>query len=173
MRAIEHFKHCPRCGKPSGVTSSPNNIQCSGCGFLLYFNPTVSVSAFIKRADGRVLLIKRAKEPGKGKLAPPGGFVDFGESAETALRREISEEVGLELGAIRYVCSSVNEYAFREVTYPVLDLFFTADASVGQTARALDDVESCLWMAPAEVRADDLAFESMKVAFREFVGISR
>ena len=172
MRAIEHFNHCPKCGKQLDAKAASNHIQCSACGFLLYFNPTVSVSAFIVNADGKALFIKRAKDPGKGKLAPPGGFVDFGETAETALRREIAEEVGLELGAVRYLCSSVNEYVFREVTYPVLDLFFTADASVGQTARALDDVESCLWLAPAEVQADDLAFESMKVAFREYIGIS-
>lgn len=165
MRPIEHFKHCPRCGAPLQERTQPNSISCPACQFLHFFNPTVSVAAFVMAADGRVLFIKRAKEPGQGRLAPPGGFVDFDETAEAALHREIHEEVGLELASIEYLCSAVNHYQYQGVTYPVLDLFFVAHMADGQEASALDDVESCVWLQPETVQPEQLAFESMQVAF--------
>ena len=97
-------------------------------------------------------------------LAPPGGFVDIGETAETAVRREISEEVGIELKNVAFLCSRPNEYFHRDVTYPVLDFFFTAEAVDADAATALDDVESCVWLDPAEVDPEELAFPSMREA---------
>lgn len=47
--------------------------------------------------DGKIMLIKRGREPDKGKWALPGGFVDEGETAEEACVREAREETGLEI----------------------------------------------------------------------------
>jgi len=99
-------------------------MACMACGFRLYFNPAVAVAVFVQDAAGRVLLIRRAKEPGAGKLAPPGGFIDVGERAEDAVHREVHEEVGLRLTDLRFLGSQPNEYLFGGVLYPVLDLFF-------------------------------------------------
>lgn len=145
--------------------AQPNSVSCPACGFLHYFNPAVSVAAFVRDAAGCVLFIRRAKEPGRGKLAPPGGFVDFDETAEEALRREVREEAGLELASVDYLCSAANHYHYKGVTYPVLDLFFVAAPALDQQARALDDAESCCWLKANEVSPADLAFESMRAAF--------
>jgi len=58
--------------------------------------PQLAVSAVIFR-DGRVLLVRRARSPAKGFYSLPGGRVEFGESLHTALRREVSEETGLQI----------------------------------------------------------------------------
>jgi ADP-ribose pyrophosphatase YjhB (NUDIX family) len=56
--------------------------------------PQLAVSAAIFR-DGKVLLVRRARSPGKGFYSFPGGRVEFGESLHAALQREIKEETGL------------------------------------------------------------------------------
>lgn len=50
--------------------------------------------------DDRVLLVKRGKDPGKGQWSIPGGIVDVGETVETAVRREIKEETGLQVEVV-------------------------------------------------------------------------
>lgn len=58
-------------------------------------SPSLTVDAIIEMEEG-IVLIKRGKEPYKGKLAIPGGFVELGETVEEAARREVKEETGLE-----------------------------------------------------------------------------
>ena len=59
-------------------------------------HPQLAVSAAIFR-DGRVLLVRRARSPGKGFYSLPGGRVEFGESLHTALHREVDEETAIKI----------------------------------------------------------------------------
>ena len=61
--------------------------------------PQLAVSAVIFR-DGKVLLVRRARSPGKGFYSLPGGRVEFGESLHTALAREVDEETGLRIDIV-------------------------------------------------------------------------
>lgn len=63
-------------------------------------HPVLGVAAVIWNDRGEVLLIRRTKEPRKGQWSLPGGKVEFGESIEDALRREIREETGLEIALL-------------------------------------------------------------------------
>ena len=56
--------------------------------------PQLAVSAGIFR-DGKILLVRRAREPSKGVYTFPGGRVEFGESLVEAVAREVREETGL------------------------------------------------------------------------------
>ena len=62
--------------------------------------PGVGCGAAILR-DGRLLLVKRLRAPEAGTWSLPGGKVDFGEPVADAVRREIREEVGLEIELVR------------------------------------------------------------------------
>jgi len=62
-------------------------------------HPQLAVSAAIFR-DGNVLLVRRARSPGKGVYSLPGGRVEFGESLHTALAREIEEETSLAIDIV-------------------------------------------------------------------------
>lgn len=53
--------------------------------------------AFIQRKDGAVLLIRKARGPYTGRWDLPGGQIEFGETPEEALRREVNEETGLQI----------------------------------------------------------------------------
>jgi ADP-ribose pyrophosphatase YjhB (NUDIX family) len=162
----ELFKFCPRCGASSFQQQARNLLSCSNCGFHFYRNPAVAVAAIIVDSENRILLIRRAKDPAKGKLALPGGFVDFDETAESALHREIREELGLALESIAYLTSHPNQYLYREVTYPVLDLFFVCCPVATETSLMRTEVESVCWLAPDEIDLKEIAFESMKEALR-------
>src|SRR5438046_2665966 len=61
--------------------------------------PQLAVSGAIFR-DGKVLVVRRARSPGKGFYSFPGGRVEFGESLHTALHREVDEETGLKIEII-------------------------------------------------------------------------
>lgn len=160
--------HCPKCGTTAGGRRT-NPFRCAACGFVLYFNAASAVAAFIVDDEGRVLYTRRAKDPGKGLLGMPGGFVDIGETAEEAVRREVVEEVGLTLGALTYLTSFPNHYTYAGVAYTTLDVFFTARAADPRAARPLDAVASLAWLDPAHVDQDQIAFDSMRRALRVYL----
>ncbi|MEY2409259.1 MAG: hypothetical protein QOF48_1929 [Verrucomicrobiota bacterium] len=167
MELPEIFQHCPRCGaRREGPATNP--FRCAACGHQQYFNPASAVAAILLDPDGRALFLRRARDPGRGRLGLPGGFVDVGETAEMALRREIREEVNLETGPLEFLCSGVNRYPYKDVTYPVLDLFFVTRAESIAGAAALDGVASFEWLEPARVDLVEFAFASNAEAVRRF-----
>ena len=168
MEPSRQFQFCPRCGRAQKERPPDKCFRCDACEFQYYFNPAIAVAAFIVDADGLVLFIRRAKDPGKGKLAVPGGFVDAGETAEGALRREILEEVNLELTSLEFLASFPNQYHYKGVTYPVVDLFFVGRTDSTHSTAALDGVASCAWLDPAPIDLDEIAFPSMRAALPEF-----
>ena len=161
------FRCCPRCG---AVLTAPGAcpLVCAACGFAYYFNPAVSAAAILLRGDGQGLFIRRGHDPGLGRLAFVGGFVDAGETPEDALRREVREEVGVELDGISYLGSQPNTYAYRGVTYHVVDLIFVAQIAEGSAPRAIDGVEAIEWHDPLALDPARLAFASMTWALATF-----
>jgi len=172
MDPIRHFKFCPSCAQPQAAPATGRPFHCTGCGFVYYFNPVIAAAALVLDEGDRALFIRRAKEPAKGRLAMPGGFVDVGETLEEAVRREVREEVNLELTALEYFSSHPNAYYYKGVTYPVLDSFFIAKARNHEAVAALDGVRSYSWLKPAEIDLDDIAFPSMRAALELYLARS-
>jgi ADP-ribose pyrophosphatase YjhB (NUDIX family) len=129
-----------------------------------------AVGGVITNSEGRILLIERAKDPGRGKLGMPGGFVDPYESSELALRRETREEVGLEVGELTFLMTAPNSYVYQGVVNPVLDIFYTARVLDGQSIRAeASEVSSWMWIDPDQSVLDRMAFDSNRQAIRAFL----
>jgi ADP-ribose pyrophosphatase YjhB (NUDIX family) len=161
--ARRQFRCCPRCGREL-ATPGACPLVCDACGFAYYFNPAVSSAGILVRDDGPALFIRRGHEPGLGKLAFVGGFVDAGETPEEALRREVREEVGIDLEAIAYLGSWPNRYPYRGVGYQVVDLVFVARIAAGSAPRVLDGVAAIEWHDPLALDPGELAFPSMTAA---------
>lgn len=113
-----------------------NTLSCPHCGrdVVTYRNP-IPTTDIIIAVDERVVLIKR-KNPPYG-WALPGGFVDYGESAEHAAVREAREETSLEIGDVRLF--GVYSAPDRDPRHHTLTVVFTANAEGIPVAR--DDAE--------------------------------
>src|SRR5258705_5748982 len=164
------FQYCPKCGQKSLSSPSEKLIECSACNFPFSRNPAVATAVILSDPSGQVLLTRRAKEPAKGKLGLPGGFVDFGETAEDGLRREVREEISLELDHIEFLASYPNQYAYEGIVYPTVDFFFKARVPSFEPARALSEVENLVIRDPRQVAPEELAFDSMRHAMRLYNG---
>ena len=108
-------------------------------------HPQLAVSAAIFR-DGNILLVRRARSPGKGLYSLPGGRVEFGESLHTALHREVDEETALRVEIVGLA-------AWREVLPATgggghyLIMSFAARWSAGEP-RLNDELDDFKWLAP-------------------------
>jgi NADH pyrophosphatase NudC (nudix superfamily) len=164
------FRFCPRCGTrhaPSDEGGS-NPFRCAACGFTFYFNTASAVAVLIEDGEGRVLFIRRGREPAKGKLAMAGGFTDPGETGEAATRREIREELGLELGELVYVGAWPNVYHAGGFVVHVLDVFYRARLATTEMTLDADEVSGAEWLDPGRVSPDEIAFPSMRAALAAY-----
>jgi ADP-ribose pyrophosphatase YjhB (NUDIX family) len=159
------LKFCPRCGSPEFAAKAAHHHVCAACAFEWFINPAVAAACFVFDDRNQVLLIRRQKDPGKGLLAPPGGFLDSGETAEAGVRREVREETGLDLEAVTYLCSQPNTYSYGGYNYNVLDIFFVARVPAFSGLVLGDDVSGLVVLPAAEIAAADLAFPSMQAAW--------
>jgi NAD+ diphosphatase len=169
MSANSDFSFCPICGSKQFVAHGLNLMVCDRCNYYHHINPVVAVAAFLPDPAGRILMIRRGTEPSKGKLGAPGGFVDIGETAETALRREIKEEVNLELVSLEYLCSHPNEYPYRGRIIHVLDLFYVGQVHSWDDALAQDEVEGLVFHDPNAIERDEIAFVSLAKALENYL----
>ncbi len=136
---LHQFEYCPLCGAKAFVERNEKSKHCEACGFVYYFNPSAAVACFIRNDKDELLTVRRKKEPAKGTLDLPGGFVDLYETAEEAVFREVREETGLEVFHARYLFSLPNLYLYSGFMVHTLDLFFECEVSHFEAAQANDD----------------------------------
>lgn len=130
--------------------------------FRILFQPVISCSLFIRNAAGEILLVRRAKDPAKGTLDLPGGFVDMHESAEEAAHREVKEETGLDITECRYLFSIPNLYMYSGFEVHTVDMFFECLVDNFNGAHAEDDAAEVVILKKGELNADDFGLMSIK-----------
>jgi 8-oxo-dGTP diphosphatase len=143
--AVQHTGNCPQCGATVTV----------------YRNPLLTVDIIIELADGGIILIER-KNPPHG-WALPGGFVDYGESLETAAYREAREETSLELQSLQQF-RAYSDPA-RDPRHHTVTVVFTA---LGRgIAQAADDAKQ-LGVFTAERLPTPIAFDHRQILLDYF-----
>ncbi len=168
------FSHCPGCGAPELTFNGVNRFACTRCGFVFFHNTAAGCAAILTLQDARdrvekILLLRRARDPARGKLDLPGGFIDPGESVEEALTREIREETGLEVRDLGYFCSGPNRYEYRQVLYNTCDLVFTGTADPGGLRREESEVAALVLRRPEEIVLEEIAFPSLRSAMHRYL----
>ena len=108
--------HCSFCGQ-AFAPDSPWPRACAACGQITYLNP-LPVAVALVPVDGGLLVVRRGIEPGRGRLALPGGYINYGESWQAACAREVQEETGVSLDPER-----IREFAVRSALDSALLVF--------------------------------------------------
>ena len=123
---LKDDKFCPACGSPLETKEAAGRQRpvCRECGKVVYYDPKVAATCVVER-KGKVLMIRRAVQPGIGHWSLPGGYVDRGEVVEEAAAREVQEETGLVVEVERLV----GLYSRRG--HPVLVAVFAARETGG------------------------------------------
>ena len=160
------IRFCVRCG---GALESrllkatePERLVCVRCGFVHYMDPKVAVGTVITDDQGRIVLVRRAIEPGYGKWVFPGGFIDRGETVEAAALREAREECGLDVR----LDGLLNIYSYPGVA--VIVIAFAATVIGGCLLCDDEGLEAKLFHAD-QIPWADLAFRSTKQALEDFL----
>ena len=160
------YRFCPRCGgalerrllKPT----EPERPVCTRCGFVFYIDPKIAVGTIIESAGGRLVMVRRAIEPGYGKWVFPGGYVDRGEPLTAAAIREAREESGLDVRLDGLV--NVYSYAGRA---PVIVVY--AATAIGGQLCADDECLEAKEFETASIPWDLLAFRSTGDGLRDYL----
>ena len=168
VHPLHQFTYCPKCGARTFVERNEKAKQCTTCGFVYYFNPSSAVACFIRNPKGELLLVRRAKDPAKGTLDLPGGFVDMHKSAEEAAHREVKEETNLDITDCRYLFSIPNLYLYSGFEVHTVDMFFECLTPSFDGAKAEDDAAEIIIRLANRLNPDDFGLQSIKKAVERY-----
>jgi len=119
-------------------------------------NPSLAVDSICLRNGGEeVLLIRRGRSPWKGKLAFPGGFVDYGEDPEIAALRELLEETGVE--GRNPQLYAVKGSPDRDPRKHIVSIFYMIHVDGESEPEAGDDAAEAEWANVNSISSEDIA----------------
>ncbi len=136
-------RFCPQCGERTKPIADERGKKCPGCGYEHY--PHLHPAIIVLVQDGeRVLLTRKSFWP-PGRYGLVAGFVDQGESLEGAVRREVREEVGVEIRDLTYITSQYWPYPSQ------LMVGFTAAYAGGEVRVNHEELEDAHWFSVHEL----------------------
>lgn len=142
------MRYCPKCGTPfatGGFERTPYP-RCDACGFTFYRGPVLAVGCLVVDG-GRLLLVRRRYEPGRGLWCIPTGYVEYGETPEEGAAREVAEETGLQVRITRLY--DVVAWRNDQDRHGVM-IFYLAERVAGEPSAGAE-VAELAWLAPDAV----------------------
>lgn len=132
-------RFCGRCGTPTGDRPGERAKECPACGQVAY--PRVSPAMMVLVTRERELLLARARRFPQAVYSALAGFVEAGESIEECIHREVREEVGVEVGGLRYVASQSWPFPHS------LMIAYTAEYVGGEVRPCDEEIADARWFA--------------------------
>ncbi len=158
------MQYCSKCGGSLRLQAVPNDnkerLVCQRCGTIHYLDPKVSACT-IPVIDGKVVLVRRAIDPGRGLWVFPGGYMDRYETTQQAAIRETREEVGLDVE----LTGLVGVYSYPT---SIVVIIVYACRVVGGELRIDQESEELRLFSKEEIPWDRLAFPSTRDALQDF-----
>ncbi len=130
-------RFCGRCGNATLDKAAERAKECPACGLVAYPRVSPAMMALVTR--GREILLARSHRFPPGMYSALAGFVEPGETIEDCIRREVREEVGVEVGTLTYFASQ--SWAFPHS----LMVAFTAEYSGGEIKLEDEEIAEARW----------------------------
>lgn len=148
---MKPLRFCASCGSSLLQGDHEGGARCSACGRVWYRNPAPTVGAAIV-SDDRALVTERAREPAKGLFDVPGGFLAVGEQPLDGLRREVREELGVDIDVSEGDFVQAVSHRYGAEGEWLVSLGFRARLAGGEPV-ARDDVAAVRWIGRDELDA--------------------
>ena len=133
-------RYCGRCGTPTRDKDGERAKECPACGHVAY--PRNSPAMMVLVTRGPELLLARAHRFQGGMCSALAGFVEPGETIEDCIRREVREEVGIEVKSIAY-------FASQSWPFPhSLMIAYTAEWAGGEVVPGDEEIADARWFTP-------------------------
>ncbi|MFH1827556.1 MAG: NUDIX domain-containing protein [bacterium] len=162
--------YCLKCGQV--LTKKQSNLyKCTFCKYTHYMNPYTTTSIIIINKKEEIMLVKRKFPPKKGFWDLPGGFVNIKESAEACSRREIKEELGINLKKLVYVGSYPDKYFFQKVNWDTLTLWYVAEMP-NEKIKVSDDISGYKFFSSESIPFNKLAFINLEKAIKAYLKLT-
>jgi NAD+ diphosphatase len=161
------FNFCRRCG--AALKQINGHVYECADGHTIFANSNPTIGVFFVTPDDQVLLSVRGIEPRKGMLDSFGGFLDGEENFQTALGRELKEELGLEpidYEPPQYLTSETGHYPYQGETLSVISSFFWSRLKPGVTPIPADDVAGIESFPIDQVDFDRLHDDDVRAGIR-------
>jgi ADP-ribose pyrophosphatase YjhB (NUDIX family) len=160
------LNYCSRCGAELRFGSiegeDRDRLACPDCGHIAYVNPRLVVTTIPVTSEGKVVLLRRGIEPGRGSWAQPGGFLEVDETVTEAAIRETFEETGLTVAPGEIVG------LYTRLEAAVVVIVFEARVTAGSftpNPEALEIQE----FDPADIPWSGIAFKTTHWALRDWL----
>ncbi|HEX2211390.1 MAG TPA: NAD(+) diphosphatase [Longimicrobium sp.] len=154
-------RFCGRCGGRTAASGEVMARRCTECGSLHY--PRLSPAVLVSVVRGDRILLARSPHFPPGMFSTVAGFVDPGESLEETVTREVREEVGIEVGTVRYFGSQPWPFPSS------LMVAFTAEYAGGELAPDPAEIEEAGWYAVDEIPIVPPAISLARALIDDFV----
>ena len=164
--APESIAYCPKCATPLDNRPVGEKIRrvCPACDYIHFTDPKVGVGVLVLNDEGKILLVKRAMTPEKGKWSIPAGFLDHGENPIATAEREVLEETNVQVAITDLVDVYHNAEALRQGGASLF-ILYRAQLVRGEL-EAGDDAEDARFFGAGEL--PELAFASTRDAVRRW-----
>lgn len=167
---LDKYKYCPLC--KGTMIKGKESIECVICKNKIFDNGKPAVNVIIENDKGELLLTTRKINPFKGWLDFPGGFLQSGETLEECGKREVKEEVGIDVEIGKYLGSYTVEYEYGEVFYKLVTAFFEGR---GDTSKIVvgDDVSKFKFVPKSLVLKEKFCYpDANKSALKNYLRIN-
>jgi NAD+ diphosphatase len=167
MKLVKAYKYCPLC-KGDFKQKSNRLFVCQKCNHKQYINPVPCNGVIIVNDNNQIMLVKRKVAPKKEYWDLPGGFIEPGESFETSVKREITEELGIDIEIKKIVGIYNDIYFYENLEYPTMGIVVSAKLK-SSNIKVADDISSFKFFEKKDVLKQKLAFKALRHSLEDYI----